>query len=163
VRQQIDIKTASFRIQHLTPGHVTYGIWINGAKCGNLTVRAEEQVAFETKMGNAGFKLTTLDKGLTKMTHIHYRLTINKQRMDIIKNALRIARTSLQCDNRYHANHPDFALLSDFTLLLNELEHATAEPVSEGKQNDPSPLTPPSFPLSPTHYLIDDSVALGVE
>lgn len=55
--RQVDILTATFRILHETPGHCTYGVWINGGKCGDLTVRVSERVAFETLMKNGGFDL----------------------------------------------------------------------------------------------------------
>ena len=38
----ISIRTASFRILHSTPGHATYGVWVNGGKCGALVVRQED-------------------------------------------------------------------------------------------------------------------------
>jgi hypothetical protein len=44
--QQVDIRRASFRTIHHTPGHVTFGVWVNGGKCGDLVVRVEEEVAF---------------------------------------------------------------------------------------------------------------------
>jgi hypothetical protein len=57
---QIDIKTASYRVLHTTPGHITYGVWINGGKCGDLVVRVDEQIAFEQMMGRGGFELNSL-------------------------------------------------------------------------------------------------------
>lgn len=54
--KQIDIE-GSFRILRATPGHITYGIWINHGKAGDLTVRREEYVEFERRMENAGFTL----------------------------------------------------------------------------------------------------------
>jgi len=54
---QIDIRTASFRVLHDTPGHATYGVWINGAKCGDLTVRQSERAALEIMMTRGGFEL----------------------------------------------------------------------------------------------------------
>ena len=53
--KQIDIRSASFRAVHSTPGHVTYGVWVNGGKCGDLVVRQEERVAFEQMMQRGGF------------------------------------------------------------------------------------------------------------
>ena len=57
--KQVDIRSASFRVMRETPGHVTYGVWVNGGKCGDLTVRQEECVAFVTMMERAGFQLPT--------------------------------------------------------------------------------------------------------
>lgn len=54
--KQVDIR-GSFRILDETPGHVTYGVWANGGKCGNLVVRQEERVAFQIMMDRGGFKL----------------------------------------------------------------------------------------------------------
>jgi hypothetical protein len=54
---QIDIRTASFRILHDTPGHATYGVWVNGGKCGDLTVRQTERVAFEEMMRRGGWSI----------------------------------------------------------------------------------------------------------
>ena len=45
--KQVDIDTSSWRITCQTPGHTDYGIWINGGKCGDLTVRNNEIIAFE--------------------------------------------------------------------------------------------------------------------
>jgi len=59
--KQVDIRTASFRVMHETPGHVTYGVWANGAKCGDLVVRQEERVAFQAMMERGGFELRSLD------------------------------------------------------------------------------------------------------
>ena len=50
-----DIRTSSFRVLHETPGHCTYGVWINGAKCGDLTVRVSEHIAFEAMLLRGGF------------------------------------------------------------------------------------------------------------
>ena len=50
------IRTASFRIMHSTPGHATYGVWVNGGKCGHLVVRQDEREAFESMMQIGGFK-----------------------------------------------------------------------------------------------------------
>lgn len=55
--KQIDIKRATYRIVHETPAHITYGVWANGGKCGDLTVRQEEKVAFETLLNQGGFLL----------------------------------------------------------------------------------------------------------
>lgn len=54
--KQIDLRSASFRVLHDTPGHATYGVWVNGGKCGDLTVRQEERVAFEIMMERGGFE-----------------------------------------------------------------------------------------------------------
>lgn len=54
------VRSASFRVLHDTPGHYTYGVWINGAKCGDLTVRISEAAAFEVMMQRAGFELTNV-------------------------------------------------------------------------------------------------------
>jgi hypothetical protein len=53
--KQVDARTASFRMMDETPGHIRYGVWINGGKCGDLTVRQEERVAFESMMERGGF------------------------------------------------------------------------------------------------------------
>lgn len=53
--KQVDIRRASFRIIWKTPAHVTYAVWINGGKAGDLTLRVEERVAFEQKLVAAGF------------------------------------------------------------------------------------------------------------
>jgi hypothetical protein len=53
--QAQDIRSASFRILYITPAHITYGVWINGGKCGDLTVRQEEHVSFEIMMRRGGF------------------------------------------------------------------------------------------------------------
>jgi hypothetical protein len=58
--RQIDIRTASFRVVHETPGHVTYGVWVNGGKCGDLVVRQEEDTAFRLMMVRGGFELREL-------------------------------------------------------------------------------------------------------
>ncbi len=55
--KQTDVQSASFRIIHATPGHVTYGVWINNGKCGDLTVRLSERIAFEIMMQRGGFAL----------------------------------------------------------------------------------------------------------
>ena len=55
--KQVDIRSASFRVLHETPGHVTYGVWINGGKCGDLVVRQEERIGFQEMMERAGFEL----------------------------------------------------------------------------------------------------------
>lgn len=49
------IRTASFRIMHSTPGHATYGVWVNGGKCGDLVVRQDGREAFEAMMQTGGF------------------------------------------------------------------------------------------------------------
>ena len=54
--KQVDIRSASYRILDDTPGHVRYGVWVNGGKCGDLTLRQEERVAFEEMMDRAGFR-----------------------------------------------------------------------------------------------------------
>ena len=54
--KQIDVRSASFRVVHATPGHITYGVWINGGKCGDLVVRLEERIAFEIMMQRGGFE-----------------------------------------------------------------------------------------------------------
>ena len=53
--KQVDIRTASYRVLDDTPGHVTYGVWVNGGKCGDLTVRQEERAAFQIMMERGGF------------------------------------------------------------------------------------------------------------
>jgi len=54
--KQLDIVRATFRVVHSTPGHATYGVWINGGKCGDLVVRQSERVAFEIMLTRGGFK-----------------------------------------------------------------------------------------------------------
>ena len=54
---QVDIRSASFRILRSTPGHITYGVWINGGKCGDLVVRQEERVGLQIMMKRGGFVL----------------------------------------------------------------------------------------------------------
>lgn len=49
------IRTASFRVIRSTPGHATYGVWVNGGKCGDLVVRHGEREAFEVMMQHGGF------------------------------------------------------------------------------------------------------------
>jgi hypothetical protein len=53
--RQVDIRSASYRILDETPGHVRFGIWVNGGKCGDLTVRHEESVGFREMLDRAGF------------------------------------------------------------------------------------------------------------
>ena len=53
--KQVDIRTASYRVLDDTPGHVRYGVWVNGGKCGDLTVRQEERAAFQIMMERGGF------------------------------------------------------------------------------------------------------------
>ena len=55
--KQVDIKTASNRVVHETPGHTTFAVWVNGGKAGELTVRNEERVAMRQ----------ALDKSFNKM------------------------------------------------------------------------------------------------
>lgn len=50
---QVDIRRATFREVHRSPGHVTFGVWVNGGKCGDLVVRVEEEVAFRQLMARA--------------------------------------------------------------------------------------------------------------
>jgi hypothetical protein len=57
--RQEDIRRATFRVLHETPGHVTFGVWVNGGKCGDLTVRQTERVAFAQMMIVGGFALMT--------------------------------------------------------------------------------------------------------
>ena len=54
--KQVDIRSASYRVLDSTPGHVRYGVWVNGGKFGNLTVRQEERVGFQEMMDRAGFR-----------------------------------------------------------------------------------------------------------
>lgn len=58
--KQIDISTATFRVMHESPGHVTYGFWVNGAKCGDLVVGVEQRNSFENYMTRGGWRLTHL-------------------------------------------------------------------------------------------------------
>ena len=53
--KQVEVR-GSYRILHETPGHTTYGVWINGGKSGDLTVRREEHAGFTALMSRAGFK-----------------------------------------------------------------------------------------------------------
>ena len=57
MEKQEGIRTASYRPLRETPGHTTYGVWINGGKCGDLTVRNSERVGFEAMMKQAGFAM----------------------------------------------------------------------------------------------------------
>jgi hypothetical protein len=57
--KQVDIRSASYRVLDETPGHVRYGVWINGGKCGDLTVGQSERVGFEEMMARGGFVWTT--------------------------------------------------------------------------------------------------------
>lgn len=52
--------TATFRIMHESPGHVTYGFWLNGGKCGDLIVRVAERDFFVKLMERGGWRLTTI-------------------------------------------------------------------------------------------------------
>lgn len=63
MKKQVDIRSASYRVLHDTPGHATYGVWINGGKCGDLTVRQEERIGFEAMMARAGFLLSGFAAG----------------------------------------------------------------------------------------------------
>lgn len=56
--KQVEIRSASYRVLDETPGHVRYGVWINGGKCGDLTVRQEEVAGFEGMMRRGGFVWT---------------------------------------------------------------------------------------------------------
>lgn len=58
--KQVDIKSFTYRQVYETPGHVTYGFWINGGKCGELTVRQEEKAGFLVYMRRGGFTYTEL-------------------------------------------------------------------------------------------------------
>ena len=58
--KQVDIRSASFRVLYSTSMHVTYGVWINGASCGDLIVMQEERIAFQEMMGRGGFELRVL-------------------------------------------------------------------------------------------------------
>lgn len=49
------IQSSSFRLMRSTPGHATYGVWVNGGKCGDLVVRQDEREAFEAMMQQGGF------------------------------------------------------------------------------------------------------------
>lgn len=59
-QKAVDVITSSFRRIRETPGHVTYGVWVNGGKCGDLVLRQSEAGAFEERMQRAGFFLSTL-------------------------------------------------------------------------------------------------------
>jgi hypothetical protein len=63
------IKKATMRSLCITPGHCTYGIWINGGKCGDLTLRVEEMLGFERMMRDAGFTIT--HDRITRITAMH--------------------------------------------------------------------------------------------
>jgi hypothetical protein len=54
--KQVEIRSASFRLLHRTPGHATYGVWINGGKCGNLVVRLEEEHGLCSLLSLGGFQ-----------------------------------------------------------------------------------------------------------
>jgi hypothetical protein len=47
--RQVDIRT-SWREVSRTPGHVTFGVWVNGGKAGDLCVRLEEEVAIKMRL-----------------------------------------------------------------------------------------------------------------
>ena len=53
--RNLDIRTSSFRVVHKTPSHTTFGIWINGAKSGDLVARNEEADALRLKLKRGGF------------------------------------------------------------------------------------------------------------
>lgn len=53
--KNISIQKASFHLLYDTPGHSTFGIWVNGGKCGDLTVRREEATALRERLLLAGF------------------------------------------------------------------------------------------------------------
>lgn len=55
VAKQVDIHRITLRVLNDGPGYVTYGVWINGDKSGDLVVRQEERVGFEQMMARAGF------------------------------------------------------------------------------------------------------------
>lgn len=50
MEKQVDIKRATFREVRRSPGHIDFGVWINGGKAGELTVRTNEEVAFRELM-----------------------------------------------------------------------------------------------------------------
>lgn len=50
------IQSLSFRCMRETPVHVTYGIWVNGWKSGDLIIRQNERESFEQRLILAGFK-----------------------------------------------------------------------------------------------------------
>lgn len=52
-KKQVDVR-ASFRMTSATPGHVTYGVWVNGGKSGELVVRQAERVGFEQMLERGG-------------------------------------------------------------------------------------------------------------
>lgn len=52
--KQVDVR-GSFRVMHETPGHVTYGVWVNGGKAGELVVRQSERAGFALMMDRGGF------------------------------------------------------------------------------------------------------------
>lgn len=54
------IKTATFRVVHESPGHITYVFWVNGAKCGDLVVGVDQRYEFESMMLTGGWDLTVL-------------------------------------------------------------------------------------------------------
>lgn len=54
-----EFKSASFHKLHQSPGHATYGVWINGGKSGDLVVTIEEADPFERMMKRAGFVQNT--------------------------------------------------------------------------------------------------------
>lgn len=56
----VALLTASFRPLRETPGHITYGVWFNGGKCGDLVLRQNEARAFEEAMQRAGFFLASV-------------------------------------------------------------------------------------------------------
>jgi len=58
--EQIEIKRATYRCTHASPGHLTFGVWINGGKSGELVVGLSEERAFHQMMERAGISYTKL-------------------------------------------------------------------------------------------------------
>lgn len=52
---QEDIKTASHRVVNRTPGHVTFGVWVDGGKAGDLVVGVEHEIAMRHLLTSGGF------------------------------------------------------------------------------------------------------------
>jgi hypothetical protein len=60
--KQVDVRL-TFRRMVESPGHVTFGIWVNGGKAGDLTVRQEEATGLIIALECGGFE--QLSSGVT--------------------------------------------------------------------------------------------------
>ena len=71
--KQVDVR-GSFRILHETPGHVTYGVWVNGGKCGDLVVRQNEHLSFQIMMVRGGFEFLPFENRSNQDTGVMSKL-----------------------------------------------------------------------------------------